>query len=304
MQLMFLEVLKHDGPTRLGRLKHEDQNLRIDIRTPNFFSISTDEAPEHEVYLSSSSTAIKKDNILIDYGSLFEEKNMSRFGILPDMRVGLKAPKELAEQAVERTVEFARMYPGYGAVVQGGGYVELRRRCAEALSDRPLLAIADGGELLDNQRLLVDIVTSIREVASPNTALYYPFAPPHAFYLLAYMGMDMFDTGTCLLNARKGIISTNRGEFRLDEIDELPCSCGICKDKNPDDLIQDKSLALSHNFNVALGVVREIRVAIRAGSYRELVEEKSSSSPRMMAALRLLDREKQDFLEKYTPTAP
>ncbi len=302
---MFLEILKHDGPVRLGRLKHEDENLKLDVATPNFFSIATNGISlEHDLYLASHRSTISEKNVLVDYGSLYEEKPILRLGILPEARAGLKAPREIAEQAVEKTIEFATKHPGHGAVVQGGKYVGLRRKSAEAFADRPLLAIADGLELLEHPRSLVNIVTAVREAASPNTALYYPFAPPHMFYLLAYMGVDLFDTGDCLLRASERMISTSRGHLRLDEISELPCTCSICRNKKPEDLLEDYNATLNHNFNVALGIVREIRVAIKAGRYRELVEEKAAISPRTMASLRLLDREKQDFLEKYTPIAP
>ncbi|MFQ5816044.1 MAG: hypothetical protein ACE5G7_06055, partial [Candidatus Hydrothermarchaeaceae archaeon] len=233
---MFLEILKHEGPARLGKLKHEDQDVKVEITTPNFFSIFSEEALlEHDVYLTSHRSTLNKENLVVDYGSLYEEKPISRFGILPDERVGLKVPREMAEYSVEKTLEFAAKYPGYAAVVQGGRYVDLRRECAEALKDRPLLAIADSMEFSSNPRLLIDIVTTVRDVISPNTALYYPLAPPHMFYLLAYMGVDLFDTGDALLKARKGIISTPRGHLRLDEIGELPCTCSICRDGRPED---------------------------------------------------------------------
>ncbi|MEE9593858.1 MAG: tRNA-guanine transglycosylase, partial [Candidatus Hydrothermarchaeales archaeon] len=195
-------------------------------------------------------------------------------------------------------------YPEYAAVVQGSRYVDLRKECAEAFKDRPLLAIADSMELIGNPRMLVEIVTTIRDVISPNSALYIPFAPPHMFCLLVYMGVDLFDTGDAILNAKKGIISTQRGHLHLKKIEELPCTCNICSDKRPEDLLKDQTAILGHNFNITLSAVKEIRVAIKNNEYRELVEEKAAVSPQTMAMLRLLDKEKQGFLERYTPIAP
>jgi queuine/archaeosine tRNA-ribosyltransferase len=300
-----LEILKHDGPARLGRLRLEVQDVDLDILTPNFLSLKDNSwTLEHEIYLASHVSAVEWENVLVDYGSLYEEKRISRFGILPDERVGLKVPRDIAEYSVDKTLEFAMDYPEYGAVIQGSRYLDLRLKCAKALSDRPLLVIADSVELLDSPRLLVEIVTAVRDVISPNTALYYPFAPPYMFYLLAYMGVDLFDTGNAFLNAKKRIICTSRDNPQLDSLGELPCTCSVCRDKRPEDLMGDYNAIIAHNFNVTLGVVREIRVAIKNNGFRELVEEKAAVAPKTMAILRLLDREKQEYLERYTQIVP
>jgi predicted RNA-binding protein len=47
--------------------------------------------------------------------------------------------------------------------------------------------------------------------------------------------------------------------------------------------------------------VREIRESIKDNSLRELVEEKSAADVNSMSMLRILDMEKQDFLDEYTP---
>jgi len=300
-----LEILKHCGPVRLGKFMHKDDGIRINVPTPNFFSLVGDgQVLEHELYLAPHNSDINRENVIVDYGSLYEEKSISRFGILPDARIGLKVPKEMAEDSVKKTLELAKDYPEHGAVIQGSKYLDLREKCAKALKDHPLLAVADSMELLENPRMLVEVVTRIREAISPNTALYVPFAPPHMFFLLAYMGVDLFDTGDAILNARNGMISTLRGSLRLDKIDELPCTCNICIDKKPEDLRGDYTAILNHNLNVTLAAIKEIRVAIKNNGYRELVEEKATVSPKAMATLRLLDKVKQEYLERYTPLAP
>jgi len=48
-------------------------------------------------------------------------------------------------------------------------------------------------------------------------------------------------------------------------------------------------------------IISEVREHIRNGTLRNLVEERAASSPQNMSALRILDREKQEFLQRYTP---
>lgn len=87
----------------------------------------------------------------------------------------------------------------------------------------------------------------------------------------------------------------------MKKIKEIPCSCKACEGKSPKDLIGDFDSILLHNFNVNLNAVREIRESIRSGEFRELVEEKAACDVNFALMLRLLDKEKQDFLERYTP---
>ncbi len=296
---MLLEVLKHCGPARLGLLSHEG----VEIFTPNFFSIVTeDTAIPHDIYMAAHDVKTDLKPLVVDYGSLFAPKKIEAFGILPDHTTAFRAPREMAEYALERTLEFAKEYPNHGAVVHGSEYPDLRERCASELAERPLLVMAHGMQLAENPRLLVEIVTRVRKAISPNSALYYPFAPPSMFVILAYMGVDLFDSGYCMLKAREGEFLTPRKALKLSDLKELPCSCGMCRDKGPKEM--DHAALLRHNFDLTLGSLREIREAIRDNSLRELVEERASGSVRAMAALRILDREKQDYLEEYTPIAP
>lgn len=294
---MFIEIKRHDGPSRLGKLHYGDHK----IKTPNFFSVLTKNwSLEHDIYLTSHENIAGKDPMVIDYGGLYIEKEIDRFGILPRVDVGFDVPREIAEDAVSRTLEFAEKYPGYGVVVVGSKYRDMREECVKRLRDRPLLEIANGGRLVKNPRLLVDIVTKIREIASPNTAIYFRGAPPPMFCLLSYMGIDLFDSIDCIAEARERKMITSRGYLDLDKIDELPCSCETCKGKGPSDLKDDVEGLIKHNFDTTSKIMKEIRVAIKLGELRNLVEEKASCSVNAMVALRLLDTEKGDFLEKYT----
>ncbi len=294
---MHLEIRKHDGPSRLGWFHYDGQK----IKTPNFFSIVTENrALDHDIYLASYDIENNPDPTIIDYGSLLIEKEIKGFGILPRMNVGFDVPKEIAQDAVLKTVKFAKGHPDLGASIVGSKYKDLLIECAENLKDHPLLVISNGDKLVNNPRLMVDVITSIRDRVSPNSAFYMPGVPPHLFYLLTYMGVDFFDSTECIAKAWGKKMITSRGDLYLDRLDELPCSCNICRENTPEDLSSDVNKLIEHNFGTALKIIKEIRVAIRQGELRNLVEEKASSNVNSMVALRLLDREKEDFLERYT----
>ncbi len=298
---MHLEILRHSGPARLGKL-HSGE---LKITTPNLFSIATLKAAlKHEIYLASYDIQNPPQPVVLDYGGLKIEKKIGGFGILPDEHAGFRVPREFAELSVEKTVQFASKYPEHGAVIQGSCFADLRERCASLLAEHPLLAVANGEKLLQRPRFLAEVLPRIREAISPNSALYFPNAPPHLFALLAYMGVDFFDSAQCLYLASEGRFAAMRGILELNKMKELPCSCEVCRGRAPQDLLQDANLTLAHNFNLAVQAVREIREAIRSNSFRNLVEEKAACDVNAMLLLRLLDREKADFLERYTPVAP
>jgi queuine/archaeosine tRNA-ribosyltransferase len=296
---MTLEILRHSGPARLGKLHLNGQKLP----TPSMFSVITESVDiEHDIYITSTDVKTKRKPIFFNSGSLNVSDNWKikdKNQILPDFHVGLTVPRELAEESVKETLRFAKKYPEYGAVIQGSKFIELREKCAKGLEERPLFVIANGKRLLRNPRLLVDVVTSVRETIPPNSALYFPFAPPHMFYMLAYMGVDFFDSGECIIKAREEKMLVPK-PTNLHSLKELPCSCAVCAGKTPDDLAKSFDLLLKHNFAEAVKITKEIREAIRSNTLRELVEEKAAGDVGAMAMLRILDAEKQDFLEKYT----
>ncbi|MFQ5974914.1 MAG: tRNA-guanine transglycosylase [Candidatus Hydrothermarchaeales archaeon] len=294
---MHLEIKKHDGPSRLGWFHYDG----CKIKTPNFFSVLTKNwTLKHDIYITSYDNSVKSAPVVLDYGSLLIEKEIKKFGILPRMDVGFDVPRDIAQDAVLKTVKFAERYPNFGAAIVGSKYKDLREECAEKLKDRPLLAVSNGDRLVKNPRLMVEVITTIREMVSPNSAIYLQGAPPHLFYLLSYMGVDLFDSIDCIAKAWGKKMVTSRGYLSLEKIDELPCSCKICRENTPEDLYQDVNKLVQHNFDTALKIMSEIRVAMKQDELRNLVEERSTSSVNSMVALRLLDMEKGDFLERYT----
>jgi len=294
---MHLEVLRHDGPARLGRLHHQRRRLL----TPALLSTPGAGEQDSGGLMIAPKKELKGEGIAV-YGSIFAGERVDRFGILPSFPAGYDAPRRIVEEAVEETIRFAEKHPGFGAVVEGGRYPDLRARCARALADRPILKIACADRLFENQRRLVEVLVAVRERISPNTALYVPDAPPHLFALLAYMGVDLFDMKRAVLASHGKLYHTQLEELELQQLQELPCSCSVCSRHAPAELTRE--LLLQHNRLVAEACIREVRNAISLNALRELVEARVACSPLATAALRILSDEHRSFLERYTPLFP
>jgi predicted RNA-binding protein len=295
--MMHLEIIRHDGPARLGILHFEGQK----IPTPSLLW-SPAGGPLPPGYLEITPLEYSSGHGIINYGTIYSEGRLDEFGILPNSPSGYDVPENMAIEAVAKTVESSKVKPEFGAVVEGGKYVHLRKECAVALWTRPLLKIANADRLVKNHRKLVEVITAIREAVSPNTAIYLSDVPPHLLPILVYMGVDLFDLKFAILGAHEGRYLTMSGIRNRDKLSEYPCSCSVCASSKPGEL--DFKQLLSHNVNITTASIREVRESMRVGGLRNLVEERAAGDLNTMGALRILDIENQEFLEKYTQTSP
>ncbi len=298
---IYLEIIKHQGPGRLGKF-HIDEHV---VPTPNFFHF-TRLPGRHDLYLADLDSKTKKRPVVYD-SSFFDlekqDSNTEPFRLLPDFPSGFDVPRGIAEEALRETLLVAEKYPGHGAVVTPTRYPSLVLEALKHLGRRPLLAVSGGEKLASNPRLFVEVISLIRGAVSPNTALYYPYAPVAMFPILAYMGVDLFDSAHAFLASIRGEYITESGNRNLRKMRELPCPCGACRGAEPRDFLGDGKALLKHNLSVAKAMVIQIREALREDRLREYVEEKASNDPKAMAALRILSLEKWRFLEEYAPVS-
>jgi queuine tRNA-ribosyltransferase len=145
------------------------------------------------------------------------------------------APFSVQQESVERTVawakrskvEFLRLLdekrlstkqrPMLFAVIQGGGSLELRRRCAEALLEIGFDGFGYGGWPLDSQgNLLVDLLAYLRTLVPPEFPLHALGVAHPANVLAAHrLGFDLFDGAMPTRDARHGRLYA----FRADPAD-------------------------------------------------------------------------------------
>jgi queuine tRNA-ribosyltransferase len=142
------------------------------------------------------------------------------------------APFSVQQESVERTIDWARRSKGeynrlleqkrlpeerrpliFG-VIQGGGSLELRRRCAEALLEIGFDGYGYGGWPLDSQgNLLVDLLGYLRALVPPQFPLHaLGVASPANVYAGRRLGYDLFDGAMPTRDARHGRLYA----FRID----------------------------------------------------------------------------------------
>ena len=198
-------------------------------------------------------------------------------------------PKEMAEWSVQSTIQKAENGDkNQMAVIHGSKYTDLRLECASELEKLGyrLFLVANPEKLLKRPRDLLEIIISLRENMNPNSALFFPFSELNFIPLLAYIGVDLFGETTANFYTQLGVMITPHGNYDLK--------------KYPIYNLNQEELQ-KYNHNSIDFVLREVRAHIQNGTLRNLVEERCCSSPEAMSALRLLDREYGEFLDKYTP---
>jgi len=115
------------------------------------------------------------------------------------------------------------------------------------------------------------------------------------------MGVDFFDSLSAIIAARNKKLLFPTGQYHINEIDELPCSCPSCmKFNNKSDDMNFDSILL-HNYYSIFNEIKNVRNHIKQGSLRNLVETRVKTSPHLTAVLRNFDMNHFDYLEKRTP---
>ncbi|MDI3549215.1 MAG: 7-cyano-7-deazaguanine tRNA-ribosyltransferase [Methanobacterium sp.] len=228
------------------------------------------------------------------YGSYLTMKTpnilrMDQNSIVPDTPIPYNVPREMAEWSVKETLKSAETGDvNRMAVIHGAKYQDLRLECASELEDMGyrLFLVANPEELLRNPRDLLKIITNLRENLSPNSALYFSFTELNFVPLLTYLGVDLFGEAAADFYAQMGVMTTPHSNYNLQQYPLY--------DMSPEELKKQNQRYLDF-------VLREVRAHIQNGTLRNLVEERCCSSPETMSALRILDRDYEDFVDSYTP---
>ena len=222
-----------------------------------------------------------------------------------DLKITLERAKEAVEFKKENNIEML-----LNSVVQGSTFMDLRQKCASELSklDADLYPIGAVVPLMESYHYkeLVDVVMNSMMYLPENTARHLMGAGhPMIFALAVAMGCDLFDSAAYILYAEDDRLLSTRGTFKLENLQEMPCSCEVCSKYTPDDLRampkkQRRDLIAQHNLHVSFAELRLIRQAIYEGSLMELVEERCRAHPALLDAVRQLSNYTED-LEKYDP---
>jgi 7-cyano-7-deazaguanine tRNA-ribosyltransferase len=183
--------------------------------------------------------------------------------------------------------------------VQGGMFEDLREfsgRDAGALGYTfcPIGAVVPLMESYRYPELVRVVMAAKRGIPLSSCVHLFGAGHPAMFALAAAMGCDVFDSAAYALYAKDRRYLTVSGSYRIDELAELPCSCGVCRSHTVEELRNSPQvlrLLSLHNLAVSLAEISRIRQAISDGVLWELVDERCRSHPRLLQGYRdLLSR--------------
>ena len=201
------------------------------------------------------------------------------------------------------------------ASFRGGGYLDLRKACAQGLKDIGFSGFALGGLGLGEGR---EAMLSILEAETENLPKEYPrylmgMGTPEDIVEAVARGMDMFDCVLPTRNGRNGTLFTRSGRIRIKNRcyaeDTRPidpaCDCYTCRNYSRAylrHLYLAKELLVYrlnsiHNLYFYQCLMEDIRKAIRSGTFSDFTE-------RFFQAQKTLDRQREDAQEKETRLQP
>lgn len=159
-----------------------------------------------------------------------------------------------------------------------------------------LYVMAQVREIYARPRTFVDAMVSIRN-AIGYAPLYAPgIATPLNMAILAYAGIDIFDSLAVIEKARKNVYLTSEGAYDADTMEEYPCRCPHCRKG-----IDGYHDLLMHNYEVLQAELVTVRQAIRRRMLREYAESKAHFNPHFASILRIFDGAYYPFQEKRYP---
>jgi len=275
---MQFSVKERDGPARIGELLVD----RKRIVTPNILFVDTDrfKTPNYiDILIINNKRQKEKPTLQI-----------SNYFVYPK-----DIPKELHLLSIRDYKKDNKKYyviPGNKNVID------------DALKDNPasIFIVANALQLFQQPRKFTDFILELRAKIGYEKLIYFPsIGAPANFALLAYSGVDLFDSVSAILAARENILLFSNGGYNTNELHELPCSCPSCSKSKDKPCNMSFQNILSHNYFAILDELKQVRNAIYQGNLRSLVETRVKTNPNLTAVFRYLDANHYDFLEKRTP---
>ncbi len=210
--------------------------------------------------------------------------------IAPNQGSAHNIDREIAEFNVKETLRLAEENVDICdiAVIQGSKYIDLRIECMKKLEEVGYngFIIANGDSLLTNSRELVDVIVSLKKEAKKTSYFIFPFAELSFMPILTYMGIDGFLADSANYYSYLNVLQTPTKSYDLNNYP-------IYEDITQEDL-EKKNL---ENMEF---VIKEIHAHMKNRSLRNLVEERSGTTPQNISTLKILDKNHMNYLLEYT----
>ncbi|WP_407455050.1 archaeosine tRNA-ribosyltransferase [Methanobrevibacter sp.] len=198
--------------------------------------------------------------------------------------------REIAEFNVKETLRLAKENVDVCdvAVIQGSKYIDLRVECLKQLEEIGYngFIIANGDMLLTNFRDLAEVIVTLKREAKKSSYFIFPFAELSFMPILTYMGIDGFLADAANYYSLLNVLQTPTKAYDLDT---YPIYESITQEE-----LEKKNL---ENMEF---VIKEIHAHMKNRSLRNLVEERSGTTPQNISTLKILDRDYMDYLLEYT----
>lgn len=198
--------------------------------------------------------------------------------------------REIAEFNVKESLKLAEENVDTSdvAVIQGSKYVDLRIECLKQLEEIGYngFLIANGDALLTNPKELVEIVVSLKKEAKKTSYFIFSFAELSFMPLLSYMGIDGFLADSANYYSHLNVLQTPTKAYDLNT---YPIYENITQEE-----LEKKNI---ENMEF---VIKEIHTHMKNNSLRNLVEERSGTTPQNISTLKILDRTQMDYLLEFT----
>ena len=218
---------------------------------------------------------------------LFYKKDLK---IAPSEGSAYNIDKEKAEFNVKETLRLSKENVDTSdiAVIQGSKYLDLRIKCLKELEELGYngFIIANGDALLTNPRELVEIIVNLKKEAKKSSYFIFSFAELSFMPILTYMGIDGFLTDSANYYSHINVLQTPTKAYDLNS---YPIYENITQEE-----LEEKNI---ENMEF---VIKEIHAHMKNKSLRNLVEERSGTTPQNISTLKILDRTHMDYLLEFT----
>lgn len=218
---------------------------------------------------------------------LFDKNDMK---IVPTQGSAHNIDREIAEFNVKESIRLAKENVDECdvAVIQGSKFIDLRIECLKNLEEIGYngFIIANGDALLTNPKELVEVVVSLKRNAQKSSYFIFPFAELSFMPILTYMGIDGFLVDSANYYSHLNVLQTPTKAYDLNT---YPIYEGITQ----------KELEKKNIENMEF-VILEIHAHMKNRSLRNLIEERSGTTPQNISTLKILDRNHMDYLLEYT----
>jgi archaeosine synthase len=262
---MFFKLTRRDGPARIGEITFYDKK----IKTPNILYIDTDrfKSPNFaDMILTNKMEETEKPGIKIPSDvQKFNNKNEMKLDFYQ-----VSTEDKIDEETIEKI-------------------------------QTNLFIIRYASQLLYQPRNFVNFIIELRRKIGYQKIIYLPsVGDPTNYALFTYLGVDLFDSTSAIINARKKTLFIDNEKIRKGDMRENPCNCQVCSKIDKKTLDMDFEEILNHNYNAINSEIKNIRNMIYNQNLRNSVERKIRSDPNLTTILRILDGNHFDYLEKRT----